>query len=448
MWPLVGIPQAIAQGMAAYRSVFCRDAGFEHVSRYVSGLLLSANKTLQGIYSQWVFPSGAAVSRRAMHEAVFESGWDRADLMVQHRATVSQQQQGQGPQVISIDWSFAHHERSEQIYGVKRSYDYVEKWMSRYQTVMTAAVANRRRVDGLAVEVQFPNYEAEEKAYLEMTAQESYEEMAQVQQRLVELLHYRKNRLAYRKRTEMAVELVPQIEAEGQFPNAPYAFDNGVLCRPLTEAIEQAGKHWVSELEGSRLILWSDEWQRVERVAAALRHEHPESFRPYSVPSRNGTVKAYWAFTKVVRLKKYGRKRLVIVHETADLSDPPRYLLTDALNWESGRIIRTWTYRWPVEVFHEFCKQVAGFESAQLRNEEAVKRHFCLSCLAQSLLYQAPLAGKTSERFSWADDAQPSLGQHRYGLAREALEPLLQLAKACFDQGQSVAEVLEVLMPT
>lgn len=110
-----------------------------------------------------------------------------------------------------------------------------------------------------------------------------------MQQRLVELLHYQKNRLAYRKRTEMAVELVQQIEAEGQFPNAPYAFDNGVLYRPLTEAIEQASKHWVSELEGSRLTLWSDAWQRVERVATTLRDEHPESFRPYSVPSRNGS---------------------------------------------------------------------------------------------------------------------------------------------------------------
>jgi hypothetical protein len=39
-------------------------------------------------------------------------------------------------------------------------------------------------------------------------------------------------------------------------------------------------------------------------------------------------VKSYWAFTKVVRLKKYGRKRLVIVHEQADLSDSPRVLLT------------------------------------------------------------------------------------------------------------------------
>ena len=30
-----------------------------------------------------------------------------------------------------------------------------------------------------------------------------------------------------------------------QFPNADYAFDQGVLSRPLTEVIEGSGKHWV-----------------------------------------------------------------------------------------------------------------------------------------------------------------------------------------------------------
>jgi hypothetical protein len=114
---------------------------FAHVSRYVTGLLLSPYKTLQGIYSQWVFPEGESVSRRAMHEAVFEAGWDRAGLMVQHRQAVAQRYQGQGRQVIGLDWTFAHHERSNCIYGVKRSFDYVENRMSRYQTVMTAAVS-------------------------------------------------------------------------------------------------------------------------------------------------------------------------------------------------------------------------------------------------------------------------------------------------------------------
>ena len=46
------------------------------------------------------------------------------------------------------------------------------------------------------MEVQRPNYEKEELAYLEMTKQENYEQMEQVKERLLELLHYQKNRLA------------------------------------------------------------------------------------------------------------------------------------------------------------------------------------------------------------------------------------------------------------
>jgi hypothetical protein len=53
----------------------------------------------------------------------------------------------------------------------------------------------------------------------------------------------------------------------------------------------------------------------------------------------NGEEKGFFAFTKVVRLKRYGRKRLVIVHEQSELTDAPRFLVTDALHWESGRVL-------------------------------------------------------------------------------------------------------------
>ena len=43
MLPLVGIPSTIQDALDAYRQVFCRDAGFAHISRYISGLLLSRN---------------------------------------------------------------------------------------------------------------------------------------------------------------------------------------------------------------------------------------------------------------------------------------------------------------------------------------------------------------------------------------------------------------------
>jgi len=77
--------------------------------------------------------------------------------------------------------------------------------------------------------------------------------------------------------------MVAQVEEEGKFPQADYAFDNGVLRLELTRLIESKGKHWVSEVESSRHILWQDlsgeglmKWprnyaKRIRRVFAGSR---------------------------------------------------------------------------------------------------------------------------------------------------------------------------------
>jgi hypothetical protein len=318
--------------------------------------------------------------------------------------------------------------------------------MAWFQTVVTAVVSNREWIDGLEVRAQVPHDGKAEEAYLRATAKESYEQMAEARQRLLELLHYHHHRLAYRKRTELAVEIVRQLEAEGHFPQAPYAFDNGVLTLELTRLIERCNKHWVSELEVSRHIQWQGKWRRVDEVGADLRHQHPESFREVRVNCRNGEEKVFFAFTKVVRLKRYGRKRLVIVHERRELSDAPRFLVTDALHWESGRVIQTWSYRWASEVFHEFGKQVCGLASAQVRKEEAVTRHFRMSCVAQSLVQRAPVIESKSERYAFAA-GKKTYGQKCRVISREVLRSLLALSQRYFAEGRSCDEVLEVLMP-
>jgi hypothetical protein len=98
--------------------------------------------------------------------------------------------------------------------------------------VVTAVVSNREWVDGLEVVVQDPKDLKAEAAYWKATAKQSYEQMAEARERLVEVLHYRIHQLQYRKRTEIAVEIVRQLETEGQFPQAHYAFDNGVFRLP------------------------------------------------------------------------------------------------------------------------------------------------------------------------------------------------------------------------
>jgi hypothetical protein len=445
MLPMVGVPEAIRKGLRPYRDLFGRAEGFEHVSRYVTGLLVSPNKTLQGIYAGQVW-EGEKPSRRAMHEAVFEAGWEADVLLPRHRTVIAPEHRGRGREVISVDWTLVHHERGPQIYGTTKSYDYVAGRMARFQTVVTAVIANRQLIDGIDLHLQEPSVCAEEETYLKATVQASYEQMEKARERVLELLHHMEHRLAYKKRTEIVVEMVAQLEEEGKFPQADYAFDNGVLTLELTQLIESKGKHWVSELESSRHILWQDQWRRIDEVATELRQQHPESFRRVQVRCRNGEQKQFWAFTKSVRLKRYGRKRIALVHERADLTDAPRFLLTDALHWESGRMIETWSFRWAAEVFHEFSKQGTGLEAAQVRNEEAVKRHLRLSCLAQSVLQRIPTVASTSEQFAFAK-GETTFGQRCRAITREVFLSLLSFAQRLFAGGYSCEQVAEALMP-
>jgi hypothetical protein len=447
MFPILEMPPIVSDVFHHYRDVFCREAGFEWVSRYVTGLLVSPNKTVQGIYDLQVFPDrDQAPSRRAMHEAVFEAGWDVDQLAQRHRQIIAPEYRGSGRAVMSLDWTFAHHERGPKIHGVKKAYDYVQGGMRQYQTVLTAVVANQERFDGVDTVVQTPSFEKEEQAYLKATETAYYETLEGARQRLIELFSYETHRRAYKKRTELFVELVQQLEAEGTFPDVDYVFDNGVLSRPLTTYLEARGKYWLSDLEKSRNINWKGQWRRVDSVAEALRRNYPQAFRKHTVLLRNGETRTCWIFSKVVRLKRYGKLRLFVVHDEEDLSDTPHYLVTNALHWEGTKAIQTWSYRWTSEMFHEFGKQCTGFESAQVRKEEAVSRHFRLSCVAQSILQRVCPEVSTSEKFAFADGTI-TCGQRLKAIAREVFRTVLTFARQLFEEGKSCQQVLEILMP-
>ena len=62
MVPLVGVPETIRLGLAPYREVFCRAEGFDHVGRYITGLLPVRIKRCKG--SRWagVGAGGAAAA--------------------------------------------------------------------------------------------------------------------------------------------------------------------------------------------------------------------------------------------------------------------------------------------------------------------------------------------------------------------------------------------------
>ncbi len=186
MFPIVHIPETIRRGFASYRDLFCRDQGFDHISRYVTGLLLCPNKTLQGIYDLQVWGEDNRPSRRAMHAAVFEAGWNDEALMPRHREVIAADHRGVGREVICLDWTYAHHDRGPRIWGINRAWDHVARRQSLYQTVVTAVIANRTLLDGIEIVVQQPHRCEEEMAYLNATVKASYDQIEAAQSRLVE----------------------------------------------------------------------------------------------------------------------------------------------------------------------------------------------------------------------------------------------------------------------
>jgi hypothetical protein len=209
MLPMVGVPETSRKGLRPYRDLFRRAEGFEHVSRYVTGLIVSPHKTLQGIDADQVWEEHKP-TRRPMQEAIFEAGWEAEHVLPRHRALLAPEHYGRGREVISLDWTLVHHERGPHLYGTTKSYDYVERRMARFQTVVTAVIANRKLIDGIDLQIQEPSVCKDEETYLKATVQASYEQREQARTRLLELLHYMEHRLAYKKRTEIVVEMVAQ----------------------------------------------------------------------------------------------------------------------------------------------------------------------------------------------------------------------------------------------
>jgi hypothetical protein len=173
------------------------------------------------------------------------------------------------------------------------------------------------------------------------------------QRQLQELLAALPNRIRLQRPDDIVYALIADLEEKRTFPDAQYVLAGRLLTPRLAKFIESTGKHWVGQLEGRCPIQWEGPWLRLEQVAEKLRLESPQSFRVVTVQSANEAEegKKLQIFSRSVRLDHYGRKRIVILHEAADLSDPPVFLFTDALFWEGHRIVQMWQYRWEEKMF-------------------------------------------------------------------------------------------------
>jgi hypothetical protein len=138
----------------------------------VPGLLLSPHQPWPGLYDGQGGEPGAPRSRQARPAAGVEAGGAADAGMPPPRAGIAGAHRGWGRAGSSLDWPDAHHERGRKRWGVKKAGDQVAHRRVPSQTVVTAGLANRPRLDGLEVLGQQPQQQEEALAYLHETGRE------------------------------------------------------------------------------------------------------------------------------------------------------------------------------------------------------------------------------------------------------------------------------------
>ena len=126
------------------------------------------------------------------------------------------------------------------------------------------------------------------------------------------------------------------------------------------------------------------------RLKEALSLLEPKDFRPVRLKNADGTERELFVAALRLKIKKLpGKRRVVVVTHRPD--DPEadedlRFLLSNVVQLRNGTVARLYALRNWVEVFYREAKCDLGAGQYQVRQLEAIVRHWHLVFVAYGLL--------------------------------------------------------------
>ena len=464
MFPLIEFPELVQHYAPYFVDVFSPEA-FIQFERYLSGLIVSENKTVDGINRLCVVESR---HQSSLNRLLTESPFSLTDL-TQARLNVLSRLPGTQMKrtgVMSVDDTFLVHygEHFDQIAYLKDpttqqyvwAHDLVNLHYSDDQTdypvhfqlwqpTNVEALEQGLRAAGIALRAN--------KQPLKTTAPHKWRNYLQGVWRR----HQDQPAVAalYQSKLLIAEQLVRQwVEAHPK-QKFPVTFDTWYtqpgFCQYLDQTLQVP---YVGTLADDDHVLLKTGSQRVDQFADRLKQEHLAAlkrgaaliFKPITL-SYKGAKEHYFSYCATHRLAGFGTQRLVINHRHADLSDSPMALITNRLAWQAPGITRIRRHRWPVEVYHEEGK-AEGLDQYQLRDFQAIERHIALVAVAYSLLRAAQhdLALQNKLQRQLKLDLDGSVAFWRRATQAQSLWSLALFISAGLAQGQSLRTIMTPLL--
>jgi hypothetical protein len=405
MIPLVEIPELVQHYAPYFADLFSEEA-FVEFERYISGLIVSENKTVEGINRLFVNESR---SQSSLNRLLTRSPYQVSEI---NRIRLKLLSELSGTRmkpdgVLGIDDTllthFGHH-----FEGIAYLFDHTSGSYEWAHNLVTLHYSDEQTDYPVLFQLWQPAELEKIEAGLiaagvkvKTNKQElKTTEPPKWRQYLLNLWrrHAHKPEVAalYDSKLQMAKAFLLQWQKMRGKLELPVTFDSWYtqpdFCRYLDQTLHMS---YVGTLKETAKIVLKTGEEKIKSFADRLKQEHlaavkvgaPPVFKPVTI-SYKGGEEHYFSYCATHRIHTFGKQRLVINFDQADLSDDPVFYISNRLRWQAPGITRIRRHRWPVEVYHEEGK-AEGLDQYQLRGLAAIGRHVAFVAVVYSLLCAA-----------------------------------------------------------
>lgn len=465
MYPLVEFPELVQHYAPFFQDDFSPEA-FIEFERYISGLIVSENKTVDGINRLFVVENRNQSSlNRLLNESPFSLenlNRDRLRLLASLPGT---QMKPKG--VLGVDDTLLTH-YGQEFEKIALLYDHVSGsyvWahdlvtihysdeetdypvlFQLWEPVELEKLEQGLRAAGVPLKASKENLKVTDpnkwRGYLLGVWQRRQKKHPQLRE-------------LYDNKLIMVEKMLTQWVAEHPEAHLPVTFDSWFtqpeFCRFLDKQLKLA---YVGTLAGTDRVNLKTGEKPLAEFAEQLKQEHLEAlssggkpvFHRITIPFK-GQQETYYSYCTTHQMHGFGRQRLVINYRQADLSDNPTFYISNRLIWHAAGITHIRRHRWPVEVYHEEGK-AEGLDQYQLRDFGAIQRHIALVAVVYSLLRAAQhdpdLRARLQRKLELKLEDNPASG--RRTAQAESLWCLALLISAGLTKGQALHELMAPLL--
>jgi len=407
MVPLVKFPMIVEHFAHFFETVFSEEA-FIQFKRYISGLLVSENKTISGINQLFVIePRSQSSLNRFLIKSPFSPeklNQSRLEMLESIPRTRIKPTKG----VLSFDDTLLTH-YGKNFEKIALLWDHVNKCYTWAHNLVSLHYSDEQTDYPIDFQLWEPaDLEKLEKGLPEAGVKLRESKFALKTENPLKWRQYllgvwsrkqKKPEVAalYQSKLLIAKAMLTKWVKNNPDLKLPVTFDSWYttvdFCRFIHEKLELP---YVGTLGKDDDILLRAGKQTLGQFAASLKKEHLEKVKKNPAAGvfkkitfrYKGEQETYYSYCRTHRLSGFDKQRLVINYRRKDLTDKPTFFISNRRRWQAKGITRIRRHRWPVEVYYEESK-AEGLDQYQLRDFEGICRHIALVAVVYSLLRAA-----------------------------------------------------------